>query len=100
MILRSKSRFSTLRISSTPTSSSTPTGGNPWGLRRAFSLLEVIVAMAIFLMSIVAIGQLITLAGEHALDIDQQGEAALLAQAKIAEVLSSCQPLPAQTSQE
>jgi prepilin-type N-terminal cleavage/methylation domain-containing protein len=79
---------------------STSTGRNPWALpRRAFSLLEVIIAMAIFLMSIVVIGQLITLGGEHAIEIEQQGEAVMLAQAKLNEVVAGVVPLTAQSDQ-
>ena len=78
----------------------TPTGGNRWGRsRRAFSLLEVIIAMAIFLMSIVAIGQLVRLGGEHSIEIEQQGEAVMLAQAKIDEVVAGVLPLSAQSDQ-
>src|SRR5439155_9224382 len=66
---------------------------------KGFSLLEVIVAMAIFLMSIVAIGHLITQGGERALDIEQKGEAAMLAQSKLAEVVAGVQPLAAMTDQ-
>jgi Tfp pilus assembly protein PilV len=87
-------------IVSSKNNRSKPTGGNPWAPpRRAFSLLEVIVAMAIFFISIVAIGQLITMAGEHALEIEQQGEAAMLAQAKINEVIAGVVALSAQSDQ-
>jgi prepilin-type N-terminal cleavage/methylation domain-containing protein len=75
-------------------------GWNSQAVRhQGFSLLEVIVAMAIFFISIVAIGQLITLAGEHALEIEQQGEAAMLAQAKLNEVISGVVALSAQSDQ-
>ena len=67
--------------------------------RRAFSLLEVIVAMAIFLMSIVVLGQLVTMGGERALDIDQQGEAGLLAQSKMSEVIWGAVPLQSASDQ-
>jgi prepilin-type N-terminal cleavage/methylation domain-containing protein len=55
--------------------------------RRGLSLLEVLVALAIFLLSFVAIGRLVTLASDHAVDIQQQSEATRLAQSKINEVL-------------
>src|SRR5262249_49552340 len=71
----------------------------PRSVRRAFSLLEVIVAMAIFLMSIVAIGKLVSMGGERALDIEQQGEATMLAQSKLAEVVASALPLTSQSDQ-
>jgi hypothetical protein len=56
--------------------------------------------MAIFLMSIVAIGHLITLAGENSIEIEQRGEAAMLAQSKMAEVIWGAVPLSAQSDQE
>jgi hypothetical protein len=62
-------------------------------------LLEVIVAMAIFLMSIVVLGQLVTMGGERALDIDQQGEAGLLAQSKMSEVIWGAVPLQSTSDQ-
>src|SRR5581483_1170072 len=55
--------------------------------RRGLSLLEVLVALAIFLLSFVAIGRLVTLASDHALEIQQQSEATRVAQSKINEVL-------------
>jgi hypothetical protein len=62
-------------------------------------LLEVIVAMAIFLMSIVVLGQLVTMGGERALEIDQQGEAGLLAQSKMSEVIWGAVPLQSTSDQ-
>src|SRR5262249_8665644 len=61
--------------------------------RPALSLLEVIVALAIFLISLTAIGHLVSMGSERALDIEQQGEAAMLAQAKMAEVIWGVIPL-------
>lgn len=54
--------------------------------RPGLSLLEVLVALSIFLFSLIAIGQLITLSGEIARDVQQQGLAAQMAQSKMAEV--------------
>jgi prepilin-type N-terminal cleavage/methylation domain-containing protein len=59
--------------------------------RRGLTLLEVILALAIFLFSIVAISRLITVGGDRALDI--QGREIQLCQAKMAEVASGITPL-------
>jgi Tfp pilus assembly protein PilV len=64
--------------------------------RPGLSLLEVIIAMAIFLMSLVVIGKVVTLGGERSLDVEQQSEAAMLAQAKLHEVLIGAIPLASQ----
>jgi len=55
--------------------------------RRGLSLLEVLVALTIFLLSFVAIGRLVTLASDHALEIQQHSQATRLAQSKLNEVL-------------
>ena len=67
------------------------------GKRPGFSLLEVLVAMAIFLLGLVAIGQLITMGGERALDVQQQSQAIQLCQAKMAEVVAGAVPLGSQS---
>jgi type II secretion system protein I len=67
--------------------------------RAGFSLLEVIVAMAIFLMSIAVIGEIVTMGGERALDVEQQSEAMMLCQAKMAEVVAGAQPLSSVSDQ-
>jgi type II secretory pathway pseudopilin PulG len=61
------------------------------------SLLEVLVAMAIFLFSLVAIGRLITIGGDQAVDVRQQGEAIQLCQSKLDEVRCGALPLTSQT---
>ncbi len=59
-------------------------GGNRPGL----SLLEVLTALAIFLVSLIALGQLLTISGERAYEVQQQSHAAQLCQSKLAEVVS------------
>jgi type II secretion system protein I len=61
--------------------------------RPAFSLLEVVLALAIFLLSLVAIGQIVSLASDQALEVQQQDQANLLCQSKLAEVLVGAEPL-------
>jgi type II secretion system protein I len=50
------------------------------------SLLEVLVALAIFIMALAALGQLVQLGLEQAVEADRQTVAARLAQSKMAEV--------------
>lgn len=61
--------------------------------RPGLTLLEVVIALAIFLFSLVAITQLLTLSGERALLANLRAHAALLCQSKLAEVVSGVQPL-------
>jgi prepilin-type N-terminal cleavage/methylation domain-containing protein len=63
--------------------------------RRGLSLLEVLVALAIFLLSFVAIGKLVTLATDRAVDVQWQSEATRLAQSKLNEVICGAAPLQA-----
>jgi prepilin-type N-terminal cleavage/methylation domain-containing protein len=64
-----------------------PTTGKGPG-RRGFSLLEVLTALAIFLISLIALGQLISLTGERAVEVQQLSRASQLGQSKLAEVVS------------
>jgi type II secretory pathway pseudopilin PulG len=59
-------------------------------------LLEVLLALTIFLLSMIAIGQLIILAGERAVEIELEGQATQLCQSKLAEVVSGAVPLSSQ----
>jgi general secretion pathway protein I len=61
--------------------------------RRGLSLLEVIVALAIFLMSLVAISQLIEQGADMAVKMDDRSYASMLAQRKLAEVIAGSEPL-------
>jgi len=64
--------------------------------RHGFSLLEVLVALAIFLFGIIAIGQLITLGSDRAMEVQFQTQAVQLCQAKMAEVVAGAVPLSSQ----
>ncbi len=63
--------------------------------RPGLSLLEVVIALAILLFSIVAISQLISLGSDRALDVQQYAQATLLCQRKLAEVMVGAEPLTA-----
>lgn len=65
--------------------------------RRGLSLMEVLIALTIFLFSLVAIGRLVVMSGDRALDVQQQSQAAQLCQTKLAEVLAGAVPLSSQS---
>jgi general secretion pathway protein I len=65
--------------------------------RPGLSLLEVLVALAIFLLAIVAIGRLVVLAGEQALDVKLQSQAAQIAESKLAEIAVGAVALESQS---
>lgn len=67
--------------------------------RRGLSLLEVLTALAIFLFSLIVISQLVGLAGDRALAVQQQGDAAQKCQSKLAEVVIGAVPLASQPDQ-
>src|SRR5947209_13117077 len=64
--------------------------------RRGLSLLEVLVALAVFLISYIAIWELMNLSGKQALTLSYRNQATQLAQAKLAEVTSGVVPLSGQ----
>jgi prepilin-type N-terminal cleavage/methylation domain-containing protein len=64
--------------------------------RPGLTLLEVLVALAIFLLSLAAITRLVTFAGQRALDARRTEEAARLARSKFAEVFAGAVPLQGQ----
>lgn len=53
--------------------------------RKGLTLLEVIVATAIFLLSLVAIWQLFLIGGDRALDVKLQARTSMICQSKLAE---------------
>jgi len=64
--------------------------------RRGLSLLEVLVALAIFLFSLIALSQLIDIGGDNARDVRWLGQASTLAQSRMAEVMAGALPLTSQ----
>jgi prepilin-type N-terminal cleavage/methylation domain-containing protein len=68
------------------------------GVRRGLSLLEVLVALIIFLLAFVALGHLVTVGGDLALETQQQVQAADLCQTKMAEVIAGAVPLTPQSA--
>src|SRR5262249_49196476 len=65
--------------------------------RSGLSLLEVLIALAIFMLGMIAIGRLMTMAGERALEVKLEGQATQLCQAKLAEIVSGAVPLSSQS---
>ncbi len=65
--------------------------------RKGLSLLEVLVALAILLFALIGIGRLLTLSGDRAMEVQQQGRAAQLCQAKLAEVVAGVVSLSSQS---
>src|SRR2546429_2334822 len=72
------------------------TAGTQAPPRRGLSLLEVLIALAIFLMSLVAVSQLVDLGSDRARDVQWVGQASTLAQSRMAEVLAGALPLTSQ----
>jgi type II secretion system protein I len=64
--------------------------------RRGLSLLEVLVAMAIFLFAMVAIGRLVIAGADRALEVRYKSEAVQIAQTKMAEVAAGAIALSSQ----
>jgi general secretion pathway protein I len=70
----------------------------PVNSRPALSLLEVIISLAVFLLSLVGLGHLVTAAGSIAHEAQHRSQAGLLAQSKMAEVAAGAVPLSSQSS--
>jgi type II secretory pathway pseudopilin PulG len=64
--------------------------------RAGLSLMEVLVSMAIFLLSLVALGRLVTMGADQALEVRFESEAAQICQSKLAEVSGGAIPLTSQ----
>jgi general secretion pathway protein I len=65
--------------------------------RDGMTLLEVLVALGIFLLSMVAIGRLISISSERAREVQLQGEAMLKCQSKMAEIYAGVEQLSSQS---
>jgi type II secretion system protein I len=65
--------------------------------RRGLSLLEVLAALAIFLFSLVALSQLISIGSDRAQEIEWLGRGSLIAQSRMAEVLAGSIALSSQS---
>jgi type II secretion system protein I len=61
--------------------------------RRGLSLLEVIIALAIFLIALIGIGRLVNFGADRALDVEWKTRAGELAQSKMDEVVAGIYPL-------
>jgi type II secretion system protein I len=64
--------------------------------RPGLSLLEVLVALTIFLLSLVAISRLVEMGGERALEARERVQAAQLCESKMNEVVAGVVPLQSQ----
>jgi len=64
--------------------------------RAGLSLLEVLVSLAIFLLALVALGEIVSFASDRALDVQQRSEALQICQSRLAEVQAGSIPLQSQ----
>ena len=64
--------------------------------RPGLSLLEVLVALFIFLLTFAALGQMITLSGKMATDVSERSQAMRLCQSKMNEFVVGIEPLQSQ----
>jgi general secretion pathway protein I len=70
----------------------------PQGCHRSgLSLLEVLVALSIFLFAMIGIGQLITLSANQALEVEAKSQAVELCRSKLNEVACGAVPLSSQS---
>jgi type II secretory pathway pseudopilin PulG len=60
----------------------------PIDYRRGLTLVEVVFSLAIFLFSLTAVSQLLSLSGANVMDASARSRSALLCQSKMAEVLA------------
>lgn len=70
---------------------------SPRPARNGITLLEVLAALVIFVLSFTALAGLIHLASERALDIQRQTLAVQMCQSKLAEVIAGVVPLQSQS---
>lgn len=62
-------------------------------VRPGFSLLEVVLASAIFLIALVGLTQLLSVSSQQAIDIQRMNRAAQILQSKLNEVVAGVEPL-------
>src|SRR5579871_2109658 len=67
------------------------------GRRPGLSLMEVLVALTVFLLAFIALGRLVALGGDQAADAQQHVRAADLCQTKLAEVIAGAVPLTSES---
>lgn len=67
------------------------------GVRRGLSLLEVLVAVAVLLLSLAAISRLLSFGADRAVDIRFQSRAGQLCQSKMSEIVAGIVPLTSQS---
>jgi type II secretion system protein I len=65
-------------------------------MRPGVTLLEVVISLAIFLFSIVAIAHLVSLSTDRAVQAQYRQQAAFLCQSKLAEIAAGAEPLSSQ----
>jgi prepilin-type N-terminal cleavage/methylation domain-containing protein len=65
--------------------------------RQGMSLLEVLVALAIFLFALIVLGRLVIMGGERARDVQELAQATQLCQSKLSEVAAGAVPLSSQS---
>jgi prepilin-type N-terminal cleavage/methylation domain-containing protein len=69
-------------------------------VRPGLSLLEVLVALAIFLLSLAALSQLVNLASDRAIDTERRNQAGRICQSKLNEVMWGSIPLSTVSEQQ
>ncbi len=67
-------------------------------IRPGLSLLEVMVALAIFLFALVGLGQLVTLGANQALEVEAKSQAVEMCRSKLNEVACGAVPLGSQSA--
>src|SRR5260370_28861378 len=65
--------------------------------RAGMTLLEVLISLAIFMLSLVAIGRLVSLSSERAREVQLKAEGMLKCQSKLAEIVGGAEQLASQS---
>src|SRR5437763_13616895 len=64
--------------------------------RAGLSLIEVLVALAIFLLSLVALGQLVQIGTDRAIDVQERSQASTYSRSALAQVTAGIVPITGQ----